>query len=165
MKKELVKIVTSGLVWVKAESIECILRSDIKEFDHIVSLARQRNSFVDYTVNKREIKSLILTETGVLFASGYKPETMIAKLNQANVQMISTIGTHSFLNVDAIESLVAYNGQDLDVDEYQNIYMDETIDSSARPIRALIYMKNHHIYPSTFNLKTLKKRIEDNAIL
>lgn len=159
--KEFIKVVTSGNVMVDAHSVECIFRADIKEFNAIVRKAIQNDSFIDYTASRSEIKSLLKTDSGMLYASAYKPETIISRLERADVYMISTIGTHSFLNAKNIEGLLKYEGDAVEDEGYQNIYIDDTLDDTAQPIRALIYLKNKHIYPSTFNLRTLKKRIEE----
>lgn len=159
--KEFIKVVTSGNVLVDAHSVECVFRSDIKEFEAIVQKARQRGCYVDYTASRSEIKSLLQTDAGMLYASAYKPETVISRLRKAGVYMISTIGTHSFLNIKNVEGLFKYNDEMIHDENYQNIYIDDTLDENAQPIRALIHLKNSHIYPSTFNLRTLKKRIEE----
>ena len=159
--KEFIKVVTSGNVLVDAHSIECVFRADIKEFEAIIKKAIRNEAFIDYTASRDEIKSLLQTDSGVLYASMYKPETIISRLEKADVHMISTIGTHSFLNSKNIEGLLKYEGKMIDDKNYQNIYIDDTFDETAQPIRALIQLKNHHIYPSTFNLRTLKKRIEE----
>lgn len=189
-KKNMLKILTSGSILLDAEQTECIIRADVKERDYIIRKALDAHRYINYIENSLKIKSFVICTSGNVYASNFKTETLIKHLESYGYQFISLSGTHSYLALEQIESAVDYQyfkhtkfyssyteneffNTDYDIDTaesvsefssdmiYYDIFLDNTSDDvMSQRIRSVLILSDGHIYPSTFNVRTLKKKIE-----
>ena len=166
---QMLPVVGKNVVSVDANDIECLIRYDVPEAGMIVENAKKRALYINYVADPGQIRTLIVMSSGRVYASTVKAGTLARRMEKTGIPTLSIIGVHSLLAVHAIESFLQLDHDILEQasrrGDYMDIFRDRTEDKMGQKIRCLVMMDNGHIYPSTFNIRTLKKKCGESTAM
>lgn len=156
---------------VATDMIEAILLFNEQknpEAFQVYTEAMDNNFFCPVISDTDKIKSLLILSNGQVYPSIFRVPTLSKRLEELGRDNITVTGCDKcIIPVDSIESILQLD--DSESDEADKILLSSIESGVYHPlikdkdkIKSLVILSNGQVYPSTFNVSTLSKRINSS---
>ena len=167
--KRLLTIVGQGVVVGDIDKIEGVISMKCEGARALMRSSFEKGKYRNFVDDPDKIKTLILFSSGSVYTSTYSYKTICERLRKLGVNTFVAIPGQLFLNDSKIETILEKDASGtfefIDSEKkkgtYMDIYQSKSDKKEGQRIRTYIVFDSGHVYPSTINLKTILKKVQD----